>query len=356
MTKSIALTVVTMLALAVSQPAAASCDQARSFTTLENEFEYSYLYTPGHPFAVGPDGTPSTISSNFDGLFWSFGGGDARIGIGNDMGEFGPFIPTSSVGTAGPYNAWIYPGYFSDTYHYPALIHNPLGFNNWADARVDGCIDYDGTDEILFDQDQCMVVVLTDRVDSVGYFATIAQGPHEGGSYFLNRAAGNSPITLAPIPKPQITGTVHGGDRVYVSLSVPAPTSGMFANCPVAAHNATLLEGFSIHMAVVDHGVSPEGLDFPAGLTVTPGGGVDLEVIDGCGLAPKDIYFAACPIFGGASGVPFESTTCSEWSTIVQCGPTLGDPIEVGPRPRWIGRDQSHRRPGGQSIGPERRR
>ncbi len=80
------LIVGTWLGIFLTQPAFGACGLPRSFTAVGSGLEYSYIYTPGFPF---PNGLSTT--DRFDGVFWSFGGGDPAIGLGNDMGGFGPF-------------------------------------------------------------------------------------------------------------------------------------------------------------------------------------------------------------------------------------------------------------------------
>ncbi len=310
---------VAMLSLAALQPVQAACGSPRSFTT-SNGAEYSYLYTPGYPHANG-----QSVSDNFDGVFWSFGGGVPGA-TGNDSGSFGPRVPT---GTAGQYYAWLYPGGTFGTLFYPAMIYNAGGYSNWADARVDGCIDLDGSDPALVDPDQCMVVLLTDEVGGVGYFALIAQGANPSGDYFLNEAAGSSAITLAPIPKPSITGSTAVGNNVQLNMSVAAPTGGLYLNCS-PAQNSAALQAFNLQVETTARGIAPTGTTVAApGGSGTPGGGATIDVT--CSdTQDTDVY--VCTTLGFDSN--YETSVCSENATTVQCGPTLGDPLEIRPQPR----------------------
>ncbi len=309
---------VAMLSLAALQPVEAACGLPRSFTT-SNGAEYSYLYTPGYPHANG-----QSISDNFDGVFWSFGGGNPGAG-GNDSGGFGPTVAT------GAYYAWLYPGGTFGTLFYPALIYNPGGYSNWADARVDGCIDLDGSNATGLDPDQCMVVLLTDEVGGVGYFALIAQAPNAGGNYFLNEAAGNSGIVLAEIPKPQITGSSAVGNNVQLNMTVAAPPGpdGLYLNCS-AAQNAAILQSFSLQVETTARGIAPTGVSLDiAGGDGTIGGGATIDVT--CSdTQDTDVY--VCTTLGFESN--YETSVCSRNATTVQCGPTLGDPLEIRPQPR----------------------
>ncbi len=114
-----------LLSSASTRSVLGACGFSRHFTSVGAGLEYSYIYTPGFPF---PNGLSTT--DNFDGVFWSFGGGDPAVGLGNDMGGFGPFEPT---GGASQYGGWIYPGGTPGTVFYPTGIYNYGGHANWGD-------------------------------------------------------------------------------------------------------------------------------------------------------------------------------------------------------------------------------
>lgn len=166
---------VAMLGMAALQPAMAACGSPRTFSSIASATAYSYIYTPGYPFPNG-----RSTSDNVEGLFWSFSGGDPALGVGNDSG----LLDGAALAPDG-YAAWLYPG-GTGAYLYPTAIYSYNGYSNWADGRIDGCIDLDGSDGALVDPDQCMVVLLTDEVGGVGYFALIAQSPTGTGNYLLN--------------------------------------------------------------------------------------------------------------------------------------------------------------------------
>ncbi len=294
----------------------ASCGAPRSFTSVEDHLsKYSYIFTPGFPFFDPAIDSERSTSPELDGVFWSFGGGDPSVSIGNDMGTFGPFAPT---GSSGQYAAWIYTGYSGPAGLYPALIYNPGGYNHWADPRIDGCIDLDGSDGLQLDPQQCMVVLLTDQANGSGYFALIGESVQPSGNYFLNRAADNGPIVLSAIPPPTIVGFVAGD--VEIDIDFPAgPTDGLYLGCE-PSQNDSLPVGFRIYRQCVSSG-NPAPLDRSIGSgwtgPVAEGtAGSTVVVPLGC---PEDAYIAASLYF--ESG--FETPVVSE--NTVACGCTGSD-------------------------------
>ncbi len=158
------------------------------------------------------------------------------------------------TGSANQYSGWIYPGGTPGTVFYPTGIYNAGGFATWADGRVDGCIDLDGSSAGL-DGDQCMVVLLSDQVNGVGHFALLAQSPTPQGSYLLNQAAGNGPTVLAPIPAPIIQSFDNGNAEIFV----PAPTGffeGLYLNC-LPGQNASLVNSFRVYTQCLLPGSPP---------------------------------------------------------------------------------------------------
>ncbi len=329
-----AVVAVAMLGAAALQPANAACSSPRLFTSIENAGAglYSYVYTPGFPFPNGG------LSDNMEAVFWSFSGGNPASGLGNDNGSW------SALGGTAP---WFYQGYNVGTLFYPGSIYNVAGTNTWANGSVDGCIDNDGSvgppdPPPHFDLDQCMVVLVTDQVGGVGYFALVAQSPTPAGAYFLNQAAGNGAITLAPIPKPQITGSTAVGNNVQLNMSVAAPAGpdGLYLNCS-PAQNAALLQSFSLLVETTARNVAPTGTALPiAGGDGVLGGGATIDVT--CSdTQDTDVY--VCATLGFDSN--YSTSVCSENATTVQCGPTLGDPLEIRPQPREFGHRPARSRP-----------
>ncbi len=309
----------------------AGCSLPRTFSTLESAEDFSYIYTPGYPFA-----NDRSISDDFDAIFWSLGGGNPALGEGNDMGEFGPFVPT---GSTGQHYAWIYPGGIVGTVLYPALIYNSGGYSNWADPRIDGCIDNDGSDPLLNDEDQCMLVLLADQSDngSVGYFGLIAQNASPFGSYYLNRAADNGPIVLDEIPKPHIVSSSAGGNPLTIELTLAAPTipqTALYDNsdCPqelVVGYKVYAIEqepGAPLPDRTRDDGDPLTGWE-PAVGGVGPGGGpipIDQSatVLIECPFpAPEPTALALSLIFESGFETPFVSGS----STMIDCGGCLFD-------------------------------
>ncbi len=331
-TDGVRILVLSGLLLSLAQfDARAACALPRSFSSLESFEDYSYIYTPGYPFA-----NERTISDDFDAIFWSFGGGDPALGAGNDIGEFGPFVPT---GSTGQYYAWIYPGGIVGTLLYPALIYNPGGYSNWADSRIDGCIDYDGSDPVLNDEDQCMLVLLADQSENgaTGYFGLIAQSASSGGDYLLNRAADSGPIVLEEIPSPNIVSTSGGGLPLTIELTLAAPTvppGAIYDNseCP-----QDLVVGYKVYAIeqepaaplpdrTRDDGDPATGWE-PAPGGVGPGGGpipIDqfATVLIECGFPPPaPTVLALSLVFESGFETPFVSRS----STSIDCGGCLFD-------------------------------
>ncbi len=301
----------------------ATCVAPRIFTSVNGLTEYSYIYTPGYPHANARGlGGIASISDGFDGIFWSFGGGDPALNAGNDMGAFGPFVPT---GIADQYYAWLYPGGDAGSLFYPALIYNPMGYSNWADPRVNGCIDDDGDNPFVFDNAQCMIVLFTDQLDGAGFFSLLAQRSNGAGDYLFNEAANNDRVLLTAIPRPIILESTRIGSSIELAVSVDAPdlAEAVFLNCRDAAQNDAILAGYEIYYQLVPTGVSPphersvDGL-VPA-VAATAFGNETTFIVD-CN-EEQDLYLCATLSF--ESG--FATQVCSENAEAVQCGPTVGD-------------------------------
>ncbi len=307
--------------------AESSCAAPRAFTGVESSVAYTYLYTPGYPHPNSRMGSPTTITEDFTGVFWSFGGGDPALGRGNDMGIFAPFAPT---GTGGIYDAWIYSGGTFGTVFYPAMIYNPGGYAHWADLRIDNCIDLDGSNPTVFDEDQCMIIALSDQVAGVGYFALLSQEPNPNGDiYYFNRAAENQRTVLSVIPRPTILGTTRLGNDVQLDVGVdpPDPGEAVHLNCR-AQQDFLIPTGYEIYYHLVPRGQTPpteraleslvaSGSAAPFDETVT-------LLVDCSEEQDQDVYLCAALTF--ESG--FSTAVCSADSTAVQCGPTLGEPLE----------------------------
>lgn len=186
----VAAAAVLLLGVVAVQPAEAVCPNARNITTAEPGVGTSYIYTPGAvPQVSGAYYYPTTVSPAATGVFWSLTGGNPAVNAGNDNGAVTQYYWWNlGIGFVG---GGIYGSY----------IGNYYGLNNWSTAGIDGCIDNDGSDPVGFDPDQCMVMMLQDQVDDIGYWALLAQSG-DAGDYFFNRAAGNGAITLGAIPKP----------------------------------------------------------------------------------------------------------------------------------------------------------
>ncbi len=309
---------------ATGRPASA-CTTPRIFSGVESAYAYSYIYTPGYPHPNPAFGGATTITVDLRGVFWSFGGGDPALNGGNDMGTFGPFAPT---GSNGQYAAWMYSGGSFYGLLYPAAIYNRGGFANWTDPRVNNCIDRDGSDPQLWDSDQCMVVLLSDQVEGVGYFALFAQATDNVGNYFFNRATNNQRAVLTVIPRPTIVGSTSIGTDVQLEVVVSAPMPGeaVHLNCR-PQQNFLLATGYAIYYQIVPRGEEPSSDRALERFVSAGAGGAFGEAatiqVDCSEDSEQDVYLCAALTFDSG----FATEVCSEKSTAVQCGPTIGDPI-----------------------------
>jgi hypothetical protein len=274
--------------------------------------------------SIGPDnlvitagGGPTTYAMR--GVFWSFasnpGGGNPADGLGNDSGTIDP-------------TCWIY--------NYPAFgpthLDGGLGCSHWNAPGVDGCIDTDPAP-------RCNVILLSDQVGGVGYFAIASVGPDAGQDYIYSTVA-PAGIDMAPVPKPNITGSVRNGTvSVDLNVTVPPPAAGTYLGC----QSAGLQSGSRYR--IYTQGL-PRGSNAPTdrdlsnwSLVPTTAAGIPVgqstTVNVACGGADTDFYLCTTLLVPTGNGNSYELVNCSQNATRVECGTTLADPIQRRPaRPK----------------------
>jgi hypothetical protein len=341
-----------MLGLAASlMPAKAACSPRLMFTTTADN--QSYFYTPGNPFGAAQPGVllgGGSTTYYLNGFFWSFGGGNPVVGLGNDNG----------ANKGNYYSNWLHPRAPSTG---PAFVGG--GSGHWAYPGTDGCIDFDGsngnhTTAGLPDVNECNIIVLNDLQGDNAYFGVFAVAPNPNNALnfeYTTVTGFPNPLNLAVLPKPQvISSTPFGGGQVSMTVRVDpgplTPANGFYLHCS-PAQNAAILTGWRLYTRSVPTGApkpsSPTGraLDqstdgtfpnFPASAPILPpwvlnGGthpiGVDASITVPCN-DDNDFFMCATLTFGGASNITgaadWELKFCSMNSTRVQCGPNLADP------------------------------
>ncbi len=201
------------------------------------------------------------------------------------------------------------------------MIYNIYGYASWDDARVDGCIDLDGSDPVNPDPDQCMVVAMTDLVGGVGYFAIVAQPPDENGNYLLHQAADNGPITLGEIPKPALLATVGIPQAVLATVQPFLSQDSIYRN---PACSGDLVVGYKVYINQVlpsePHDGNWELADGGAG----PGGEpipIDESVVVTAHCVLRNTTLAVSLVFDSG----FETPVVGEHSTSINCGNCASD-------------------------------
>lgn len=315
-----------LLAAAVMLPSAqAACPSARVIGPATVGF-----HTPGGPFATGPYG-PYTVTPDFKGVFWSFGtnpGGNPAVLAGADSGSIDQ-------------SCWIYPS----SYGYAARFDEGA-CSHWNATGVDGCIDTDGTNAAAADASQCMVALFTDDDDAGGgFFALASVAPDAGGNYNFATATGGGDITLAPTPKPNITGSVRNG-ALSVQLTVnvtpsAGPAGGYYLSCQQAALTGT--SRYRIYTASTPRDAgAPTGensrdlsnwtLEPSTAAGIPTGSPTNVTVT--CGGTDLDFYLCSTLLLPTGNGSFYEIANCSRDATKVECGPNLAEPGRPArPRP-----------------------
>jgi hypothetical protein len=304
------LGVFALVALAASSPAEAVCGSVRSIgpPTL-------VINTPGGPFP--PYATTATI--DIKGAFWSFGGGNPAEGVGNDSGTL-------------PRYYWLY--YFNG----PTTLDGRIGGSHWAaHPGIDGCIDADGSNPGAADPAQCMVILLSDDADNgQGYFAILSVGPDGGQNYNFATATGGGPINLAPIPKPNITGSTRNGAlSVDVSVNVSlgsGPAAGQYLTCQQAAltggarYTVYAQQTGDLNGAGAPTGADSRDLSAWSQVAGPIPVGTPTQINLPCGGVDTEFYLCSTVEFPTGNGTFYTVNTCSQNATRVECGPNIAEP------------------------------
>jgi hypothetical protein len=286
-------------------------------------------YAPGYVY-YAPFGYTPPLTADFTGFFWRLGEGDPEVGVGVDNGDDLAYRANYAYGQ----KSWFYyTGYPATQFYYAGRI-----FGNWGGA--DGCI----TDLPL---PTCECILLMDQDGAQGYFAIIGGRTTAGGDLAFsqpgNDGNGNAgPITLAPVPVPNIDGSIRNPSTFDVTLqvSVDAPAEGVY----LADGCACGPEGWQIYQQILPRGSQPPD-DRATGweLMTLPGGviqgvnafGAQINVESLCGASNTDVYLATKLVF--ESGFSDASSGNADYfsgdSTRIECGPQLAEPQDPELRP-----------------------
>jgi len=300
--KRFTLAAVVMLVLAaVAVPAYAACSGtaligSRPFAAgtgpgsyIWNPGVFDVNYAPGYVY-YAPFGYTAPVTADFTGFFWRLGEGDPAVGAGVDNGDDLAYRANTAYGQSG----WFYyTGYPATSFYYAGRV-----FGNWGGA--DGCI----TDLAL---PTCECIMFLDQDGADGYFAIIGGRTTAGGDLAFpqpgNDGNGNAgPITLAPIPSPNIDGSVRDPATFDVTLqvSVDAPTDGTY----IADGCLCGPEGWLMYQQILPRGSAPpsdrddtgwELMTLPGDVPQPQGGnpfGAQINVESLCGASNTDVYLA----------------------------------------------------------------
>ena len=317
---------VLVLAAMIAQPAFAACASP-------NLIESTYIYTPGQCTAGASypcDGTNAgapyygATTPAFGGKFWSIGGGNPAAGAGNDNGTW-------------PANEGVYPnntGFTNNYPYYPQYIGYLAGLSSaatWAvDSRIDGCINNDPAP-------QCMALLLQDQAGGVGYYAFLTT-QNSGGDYAF--PFDGSVITLAPLPKPGISGSSRPtANSLELTVESPVLGAGMILD-PNCASAPVSYKVFAQQVDETDPS-NPNRDTENAGIWTEVGSesiGNPVIVTVNC-VGDKDVFLAQTVVFDSG----FELSLGSQDSLRAECGPNLAQPL----RPQAIRpKDEQTVRPG----------
>jgi hypothetical protein len=346
LTTAAGLVLVMGLAAALA-PAQANCLAARGVisTTPNNQ---TYLYTPGNPFTpnyamyIRPGG--GTVSYYINGEFWAFGAGNPTVGIGVDSGNFKGQFDTVN----GQLANWLIPGYFGGQ---KSFFGGPAG--HWQTPGSDGCITTTGSSATLPDDQECNIVLLQDEDGAgtmTGFFAVLATDQNTAADFEYTTATGFPPaIMLAPIPKPQITGSARvPPDDVNLTVVVNAtinPANGFYLNCS-PSQNGAIADGYRLYGRRVPR-LTPKptqhntrwlnqalhlrpGPPLPPWQSLTPAKvplNQPTNILANCN-GNEDLWIGASLTFGGVAGgaANYETKIVSMNSTKIECGPNLAEP------------------------------
>jgi hypothetical protein len=337
-----ALPLLPLCALLVAPRAAASCYEPRAVTT-STLGATSYVYTPGQPFkpkaVQGATPLGGTATYYMRGLFWAFGGGDPRIGSGIDCGRFEGLGWDAVAPEEWDKQAtnWVKPMYFPEK----AFFGGPYG--HWQFPGVDGCISELGSDPIKADDDECLVVMLSDFSEPQGHFAILSTPPSAGDFFFTERQGFPKRIELASVPVPKIKGSRREGGKLKLDVSVDRPAGGEFGKNGIylRCHASEILKGYRLYArrfpstAKPPTGLGSRAIDIRRvpklskrppweELTAQPVAlGKSAQVSIACSPG-EDVVLAATLTFGGsaAGAADFELIYASADSERVSCSGT----------------------------------
>jgi hypothetical protein len=366
MKKLMQFTIAIALVLGVAaslMPAQAACSSARVISTLSSSGD-SHLFTPGNPFkpnyVYNQAALGGSVTYYVNGVFWSWGGGNPVVGLGNDNGSLKggwdfthpPYLLSSN---------WLKPGYAPNPPDYPGYAAFIGGqFSHWQYPGTDGCIDKDGTNTGLPDVGECNVVLLNDMNGDNAYFAALAvtaQGAGTGAFEYTPGSGFPASISLAPVPKPTIVSSTNGVGSVTLTVGLPAgstsilPANGFYLQC----HAADTLAGWKLYTRTIPAGTPKPsqvnsralgpipGKPFPAlppWVSVTANEvaiGATTQLTVPCSDTPgsaQDVFLCATLTFGGTcttaacggTAQHYELKYCSPNSTRITCDPNLADP------------------------------
>lgn len=249
--------------------------------------------------------TSAPIGANFQAAFWSAGAGDPAVLAGNDSGSLGG----ADLTFGNPATVNFGPG--ADYLYFFQF------FSNWGAGGVDGCINADGPTACT-----CFLVS-DDGTDGTGYVALGSAQRDVNGDFKLA-----ADLDMQPSPKPMILSSSRNGTGVDLMVTVPALSAGtaLDPNCAGACINGAQYRIFSIE--VPRGGAMPDTRDIGAWTPLSPAGtglGQNSMVSAACAGGDTDLYLTAVIDFDSG----FENANVSGNASLVSCGPTLAEPVEI---------------------------
>ena len=335
--------VLALFVAAAVTPALAACGSAAVIGTTDQAGNKTFVWNggvftpnyysgyPGYAPAMYPGGNPP-VTAAFSSVFWAMGTGNPVVGAGDDNGGF-----TDD-------NWFAY-------YALPAYGFYESGqiFTNWgAAAVIDGCLSNSGPTTDPDPGLECTCMLLLDQDGTDGYYAMISNSTNAVSDTFYTQPGsdgnGNSgPIVMAPIPSPTINGATwrdpgSGGDgNVEVNVTVAGNPGDYILDPGVCGGCGPT--GYKVMMLNTARGVPGPTTREASAWTEAPlvGGGlqgetalgasVDVETV--CG-GDEWVYLATMLTFDSGYTADYVSGD----STIVECGSTLADPVNLRPRVR----------------------
>ncbi len=307
-----ALAALALVAIVAAPGANAVCALPYNLTSFPSLDAYSYIYTPGICDGGYPCPNGSSMTPGARGVFWSLGSGDPAVGLGNDNGALEAVVAS-------------YPGAY--TYGFLKLYPTSpvLLRTDWNQPGIDGCALELGVPLA------CVGVLLTDQdAAGNGYFLMQTIEANANNNFEMLAPGGGGALTLAPLPRPGITGSTRiDAGTVQLDLAPPNLQNGLVLDPDCEPP----LVGYRILSQAVASGAQPPSSRDIADWTdlspavVPPGTGTSVQVT--CS-GDQDIYLTTAIDFDSGYRTTFVSTN----STRVECGPNLADPIQQRPRLR----------------------